>query len=175
MDARDQGDGTVRQGLSVLALCIAVALGGCTATAERPADPPAQPTAPAGWKQVRYQGLSVSVPQDWEVLDVQRSCRVAGPAVLLGSVAPLCPVSARQRDTLVRIYPPLRPGAGHGKATSELNGARVRIQGTTGGPYGGGLLHSIVVEFVDRHVVLQIDELGGTRTTAAILATADAG
>jgi hypothetical protein len=134
----------------------------------------ARPTAPAGWKEVRYQGLSLSVPQGWKVLDVRRSCREAGPAVLLGSVPPLCPVPARQRDTLVRIYPPLRPGAGQSKATSELNGARVRIQGTTGGPYAGVLLHSIVVEFVDRHVVLQIDELGSTGITAAILATTHA-
>jgi hypothetical protein len=175
MDARDQGDGTVRRGLSVLAVCITVALGGCTASSTRPAEPAARASAPAGWKEVRYQGLSLSVPQDWEVLDVQRSCRVAGPAVLLGGVMPLCPVPARQRDTLVRIYPPLRPGAGQGKATGELNGARVRMHGTVGGSYGAGLLHSIVVEFVDLHVVLQVNELSGTRTTAAILATAHAG
>jgi hypothetical protein len=49
------------------------------------------------------------------------------------------------------------------------------MHGTTGGSYGGGFLHSIVVGFVDRHVALQIDEPGGTRTTAAILATAYAG
>jgi hypothetical protein len=159
----------------VLALCITVALGGCTASSTRPAEPAARPTAPAGWKEVRYQGLSLSVPKHWQVLDAQRSCRVAGQAVLLGGVMPRCPVPARQRDTLVRIYPPLRPGASQGKATSELNGARVRMHGTTGGPYGVGLLHSIVVEFVDLHVFLQVDELGGTRTTAAILATAHAG
>jgi hypothetical protein len=166
---------TVRQGLPVLAICVAMVLCGCTASSVPSAGPATRPTTPAGWKEVHYQGLTLSVPQGWKVLDVQRSCREAGPAVLLGAVGPLCPVPARQRDTLVRIYSPLRPRAGQGRATSELNGARVRIQGTTGGPYGGGLLHSIVVEFVDRHVVLQIDEPGGTHTTAAILATAHAG
>lgn len=159
----------------MLAICVAVVLCGCTASSAPSAEPAARPTTPAGWKEVHYQGLTLSVPQGWKVLDVQRSCHVAGPAVLVGGVMPLCPVPARQRGTLVRIYPRSQPGAGQGTATSELNGARVRMHGTTGGSYGGGFLHSIVVGFVDRHVALQIDEPGGTRTTAAILATAYAG
>jgi hypothetical protein len=160
--------------LLVLALCITVPLGGCTASSTRPAEPAARASAPAGWKEVHYQGLSLSVPKDWEVLDAQRSCRVAGRAVLLGDVMSRCPVPARQRDTLVHIHPSW-PGASQGQATSELNGARVRMHGTVGGSYGAGLLHSIEVEFVDLHVVLQVNELSGTRTTAAILATAHAG
>ena len=119
----------------MLAICVAVVLCGCTASSAPSAEPAARPTTPAWWKEVHYQGLTLSVPQGWKVLDVQRSCHVAGPAVLLGGVMPLCPVPARQRGTLVRIYPLLQPGPGQGTATSELNGARVRMHGTTGGPY----------------------------------------
>lgn len=66
----------------------------------RPAPTPSirgRSARPAGWKAVRYHGLSFSVPASWRVRDGRRfPCpgMLAGPAVVLGhaKVIPPCPM-----------------------------------------------------------------------------------
>jgi hypothetical protein len=94
--------------LVVVLLVAGLAVAGCTHPAGNPPRGPAatgpstpairgRATRPAGWKAIRYRGLSFSVPATWRVRDGRRfPCPgiLPGPAVVLGhspSVPP-CPM-----------------------------------------------------------------------------------
>jgi hypothetical protein len=88
-------------------------------------------TRPAGWKAVRYRGLSFLVPASWRVRDGRRfPCpgMLAGPAVVLGhsDVVPPCPIP-RLRTPLLWIDDRADDQLPAAAVASSINGLAVRL------------------------------------------------
>ena len=88
-------------------------------------------TRPAGWKAVRYRGLSFFVPATWRVRDGHRFPRpgmLPGPAVVLGhsDVVPPCPMP-RLRTPLLWIDDRVDDQLPVAAASARINGLAVRL------------------------------------------------
>ena len=86
-------------------------------------------TRPAGWKAVRYRGLSFFVPATWRVRDGRKfPCpgMLSGPAVVLGhsNVIPPCPMP-RLRTPLLWIDDRMDDRLPATAATIRINGLAV--------------------------------------------------
>ena len=86
---------------------------------------------PAGWKAVRYRGLSFFVPAAWRVRDGRRfPCPglLSGPAVVLGhsEFIPPCPMP-RLRTPLLWIDDRVDDQLPATAATTRINGLAVRL------------------------------------------------
>jgi hypothetical protein len=96
---------------AALLVLVALALAGCThpaRTAPTPTAPPpptiATPARPAGWKVVRYQGLSFVVPASWRVRDGRK---LPCPAILPGPAVGLGHSTLRAPCPMPRLRAPL--------------------------------------------------------------------
>jgi hypothetical protein len=88
-------------------------------------------TRPAGWKAVRYRGLSFFVPTTWRVRDGRRfPCpgMLSGPAVVLGhsDFIPPCPMP-RLRTPLLWIDDRVDDQLPATAATTRIDGLAVRV------------------------------------------------
>jgi hypothetical protein len=88
-------------------------------------------TLPAGWKSVRYRGLSFSVPATWRVRDGRRvPCpgMLGGPAVVLGhsDFVPPCPMP-RLRAPLLWIDDRTDDQLPTTAVATSINGLAVRL------------------------------------------------
>jgi len=100
----------------------------------RPAPTPSirgRSARPAGWKAVRYHGLSFFVPASWRVRDGRRfPCpgMLAGPAVVLGhaKVIPPCPMP-QLRTPLLWIDDRVEDQLPATAVPARINGLAVRL------------------------------------------------
>jgi hypothetical protein len=88
-------------------------------------------TRPAGWKAVRYRGLSFFVPATWRVRDGRRfPCPgiLSGPAVVLGhsDVIPPCPIP-RLRTPLLWVDDRVDDQQPATAVATSINGLAVRL------------------------------------------------
>jgi len=162
--------------------------------------PAARPGVPAGWKDVRFHGVVISVPASWKVLNADDvPCGVppsTGNAVVVGdqTIFPHCPLIIGRRPTVVvlrssqgppqGVYTPDYPGP---VRPATVNGLRVLVstgplKEKTVAPHSDTIKPGLVTwatatvaVFPDQHVLLAITDPSQGAIGSQILQTARRG